>query len=153
VDKFGLDSSGSRCGPVASCYEYENDPLGSIKGRGFFDDLSELWDSKEVLCSGRQSWNSWPSPHMRSNISIKILMLLKLNRFKQIKYRFEMIAHFKLTGENYRRKKNIICITNIAVLSSLTQERWRMQNVPHSKGNMANTILAIKVTKWDMHGY
>jgi hypothetical protein len=60
---------------------------------------------------------------MRSTISIKIVMLLKLNRFKQIKYRFEMTAHFKLTGENYRREKFIICITNIAVLSSLTQER------------------------------
>jgi hypothetical protein len=40
VGRRGLDSSGSRQGPVAGCCEDGNEPAGSIKGEEFLDWLS-----------------------------------------------------------------------------------------------------------------
>jgi hypothetical protein len=37
VQRWRLDSSGSRQGPVTSCCEYGNEPSGSIKGGEFLD--------------------------------------------------------------------------------------------------------------------
>jgi hypothetical protein len=37
MGRCGLDSSGSRQGPVAGCCEHGNEPSGSIKGGEFFD--------------------------------------------------------------------------------------------------------------------
>jgi hypothetical protein len=37
VGEYGLDSSGSGCGPVAGCCEHGNEPSGSVKGREFLD--------------------------------------------------------------------------------------------------------------------
>jgi hypothetical protein len=33
----GLDATGSGKGPVAGCFEHDNQPSVSIKGREFFD--------------------------------------------------------------------------------------------------------------------
>jgi hypothetical protein len=41
VGRCGLDSSGSGYEPVASSYEYGDEPSGSIKCREFLDYLSD----------------------------------------------------------------------------------------------------------------
>jgi hypothetical protein len=40
VGRYGLAASGLREGPMASSYEHSNEPLGSIKGKKFLDQLS-----------------------------------------------------------------------------------------------------------------
>jgi hypothetical protein len=36
-----LDASGSGQGPAAGCCEHGNEPMGSIKGSGFLDELRD----------------------------------------------------------------------------------------------------------------
>jgi len=41
MGRCGLDASGLEQGPVSGFCEYSNEPSGSIKGREFFDKLSD----------------------------------------------------------------------------------------------------------------
>jgi hypothetical protein len=47
----GVDWSGSGYRPVVGSYDHSNEPLGSIKGGKFLDQLSILLASQEGLCS------------------------------------------------------------------------------------------------------
>jgi len=37
VEVYGVDLSGSKCGPLAGLCEHSNEPSGSISGREFLD--------------------------------------------------------------------------------------------------------------------
>jgi len=70
VGKRRLDASGSGQGPVVGCCGHGNEPLGSIKGGKFLDQLSDYyWLPK----NDSVAWSNYHHHHLRSVSSFLIL--------------------------------------------------------------------------------